>query len=198
MSNLYALVIYYKDNGKAATKRASFDLSSFSFFVRRNVKEFMEFAASVLVERTDIGQRVSVKEREYRCHVYVRSDYLAGVVVSNLDYLPRVAFALATRALEQFTNDFPPGTWPGASPDLSYPPLDALLAKYQNPKEADSLLKIQSDLDETKIVLHDTIQAALEKGELLDELVNKTDRLKDSSKTFYNGAKSANSCCSVM
>ena len=198
MSNLYALVIYYKDNGKAITKRASYDLSSFSFFVRRNVKEFMEFAASVLVERTEIGQRVSVKEREYRCHVYVRSDSLACVAVSNIDYLPRVAFALATRALEQFTYDFPPGTWPAAGPDLSYPPLDALLAKYQNPKEADALLKIQSDLDDTKIVLHDTIQAALEKGELLDELVNKTDKLRDSSKTFYNGAKGANSCCTLM
>ena len=57
--------------------------------------------------------------------------------------------------------------------DLSYPPLDAFIKKYQvcpsqcaggpvsayhivscqNPSEADSLMRVQNDLDETKIIL---------------------------------------------
>ena len=52
--------------------------------------------------------------------------------------------------------------------DLSYPPLDAMLSRYQvlchpygyimiivpqDPKEADPMMRVQNDLDETKIVL---------------------------------------------
>ena len=34
-----------------------------------------------------------------------------------------------------------------------YPQLDDVLRRYQNPHEADSLMKVQRELDETKIVL---------------------------------------------
>lgn len=35
----------------------------------------------------------------------------------------------------------------------AYTGLEASLAKYQNPREADALTKIQEELDETKIIL---------------------------------------------
>jgi synaptobrevin homolog YKT6 len=34
-----------------------------------------------------------------------------------------------------------------------FPQLTTYLAKYQNPKEADAMTKIQDELDETKIIL---------------------------------------------
>ena len=37
--------------------------------------------------------------------------------------------------------------------DTPYPDLEPLLAKYQDPHEADSLSKIHKDLDETKVIL---------------------------------------------
>ena len=36
---------------------------------------------------------------------------------------------------------------------LSFPDLATTLAKYQNPREADAMTKIQTDLDDTKIIL---------------------------------------------
>jgi synaptobrevin family protein YKT6 len=33
------------------------------------------------------------------------------------------------------------------------PELEGTIAKYQNPAEADKLMKVQQDLDETKIIL---------------------------------------------
>ena len=35
----------------------------------------------------------------------------------------------------------------------AYSGLEASLAKYQNPREADALTKVQEELDETKIIL---------------------------------------------
>ena len=36
---------------------------------------------------------------------------------------------------------------------LAFPDLEPTLIKYQNPREADAMTKIQTDLDETKIIL---------------------------------------------
>lgn len=59
------------------------------------------------------------------------------------------------------------------------------MAKFQTPNQADAMLKIQADLDETKIILHNTIEAVLERGEKLDDLVAKSDDLSSQSKMFY-------------
>ena len=36
--------------------------------------------------------------------------------------------------------------------------------------QADKLTKIQQDLDETKIILHQTIESVLDRGEKLDQV----------------------------
>ena len=46
-------------------------------------------------------------------------------------------------------------------------------------------MKIQKELDETKIVLHKTIESVLERGEKIDTLVQKSNDLSGSSKMFY-------------
>jgi synaptobrevin homolog YKT6 len=95
-----------------------------------------------------------------------------------------------------------------------FPQLTTYLAKYQNPKEADAMTKIQDELDETKIILvnknhqieaikvknkfqHNTIEAVLERGEKLDDLVSKSEGLSVQSKAFYKTARKTNSCCSL-
>ena len=80
----------------------------------------------------------------------------------------------------------------------NYNDLPTLLSKYQNPTEADALTKLQMDLDETKIILHGTIESVLQRGEKLDDLVAKSEDLGLQSKTFYKTAKKTNACCSYM
>nr|GMD91029.1 protein translocase subunit SECA2, chloroplastic isoform X2 [Ipomoea batatas] len=50
-------------------------------------------------------------------------------------------------------------------------------ALLEDPEEADKLLKIQRELDETKIILHETIDSVRERGEKLDSLVQKSSDL---------------------
>jgi hypothetical protein len=68
---------------------------------------------------------------------------------------------------------------------MSYPELKDYIVKYQDPQQADSIMKIQKELDETKIVLHKTIESVLERGEKIDNLVQKSDGLSAQSKMFY-------------
>jgi hypothetical protein len=54
-------------------------------------------------------------------------------------------------------------------------------------------MKIQKELDETKIVLHKTIESVLQRGEKIDDLVAKSDGLSAQSKMFYSGCP-----CSIL
>lgn len=197
MVKVYCISVLYKEPSNAKWLKSAFDLQSFSFFQRGSIQEFMLFFCKTIVERTIPASRQTVKEGEYLCHVYVRADNLAGVVVTDHEYPSRVSHTLITKILDEFQAKFPAANWPALEErDVVFPQLNTHLVKYQNPSEADALTKIQEDLDETKIILHNTIQAVLERGEKLDDLVNKSEGLSLQSKAFYKTAKKTNSCCS--
>lgn len=196
MVRVYGLAVVYKGVNSATILKSAYDLSSFSFFQRGSVQEFMTFVSKTMVERTQPASRQSVKEGEYMLQVYVRADNLAGILISDHEYPNRVAHTLITKILDEFSARVPASTWPTANETtVDFPVLPQHLAKYQNPREADALTRIQDDLDETKIILHDTIKAVLERGEKLDDLVAKSDSLSMHSKAFYKTAKKTNSCC---
>ena len=149
-----------------------------------------------LLHITLLGERQSVKEGEYMCHAYVRSDSLVGLCVSDHEYPNRVAHTLLTKILEDFTAQVPRSQWPEGKEVAGFSgPLDVHLKKFQNPAEADPMMKVQTELDETKIILHNTIEAVLSRGEKLDDLVDKSEGLSLQSKTFYKTARKTNSCC---
>ncbi|KRT84713.1 hypothetical protein AMK59_1923, partial [Oryctes borbonicus] len=196
MVKLYCLNVLYKNNTSAVRLKSAYDLQSFSLFQRGSVQEFMGFVSKTIVERTPPASRQSVKEGEYMCHVYVRADNLAGIVISDHEYPSRVSHTLITKILDEFTQKIPPSSWTLITEkDVVFPQLNTYLAKYQNPREADAMTKIQEDLDETTIILHNTIQAVLQRGEKLDDLVSKSEDLTIQSKAFYKTARKTNSCC---
>ncbi|KAM6289153.1 synaptobrevin homolog YKT6 isoform 2-T2 [Aegotheles albertisi] len=151
---LYSLSVLYKGAPPARLLKAAYDVSSFSFFQRASVQEFMAFTTQLIVERSALGSRASVREQEYLCHVCVRSDGLAAVVVADTEYPPRVCFTLLDKVLEEFSRQVRRGDWPAGTPaTIDYTALDGYLSKYQNPRDADPMTKVQAELDETKIIL---------------------------------------------
>ncbi|KAJ8720236.1 hypothetical protein PYW07_012279 [Mythimna separata] len=196
MVKIYGLGVLYKGVNSATILKSAYNLQSFSIFQRGSVQEFMGFVSKTIVERTQPASRQSVKEGEYMLQVYVRADNLAGVLISDHEYPNRVAHTLITKILDEFTAAVPASQWPTATEDRTdFHLLPEYLTRYQNPREADALTKIQNDLDETKIILHDTIKAVLERGEKLDDVVAKTESLSTQSKLFYKTARKTNSCC---
>jgi len=196
---LYSILIFQKNPGaKPKLFKDEYDLKDFSFFQRGSVKEFMDFTGRLLVERAATPSRSSIKEQEYFIHCYVRQDNLAAICITDGEYEARVAFTMLSKVMEDFTNYVHPSQWDKISSDkeCNYPKLHDLLAKWQNPREADSLTRVQDEVEETKIVLHNTIQSVLERGEKLDDLVKASENLSEQSKMFYTQARKMNKCCS--
>jgi hypothetical protein len=119
-------------------------------------------------------------------HVYGRSEGIWGSIVTDKEYPAKEAHQLLSKICDEFLTKYP--GWASStedSPQLSFPELKDYLAKYQNPQNVDNISKIQKELDETKIVLHKTIESVLERGEKIDDLVAKSDGLSAQSKMFY-------------
>ena len=111
-------------------------------------------------------------------------------MVADKEYPRRPAFSVLTKSLEAFTSKVPKSTYSSTSPTpISFPDLKDFLAQYQDPKNADPLMKLQNELDETTLVAQQTMQSLLKRGETLEDLVARSDQLGASSKRFYVQAK---------
>ncbi|CAL1291444.1 unnamed protein product [Larinioides sclopetarius] len=198
MVKLYHVGVLYKNQSKAVCLCAASDLSSFGFFQRNSIKEFMNFTSQILVERCQPGSRMSVKEEAYMCHIFVKADNLAAALISDQEYPQRVAHTLLNKILQEFSSIHSPSSWTGGAKLVKIKFLHLVFLYKKDPRKADSLMKIQDELDETKIILHNTVQAVLERGEKLDDLVVKSEELSLQSKTFYKTARKTNQCCVIL
>ncbi|KAF2725050.1 snare-like protein [Polychaeton citri CBS 116435] len=197
MKILYMGVLKNEDK-PAIELCAERDLSSYSRFTRTSVGEFMSLFSRTVAERTTPGQRQDVEEQSYTFHAYARTEGVCGIIISDQEYPALVAHQLLSKILDEFVSKYPRTAWQGSNAACPMPELKDYIVKYQDPHAADSIMKIQKELDETKIVLHKTIESVLERGEKIDSLVAKSDGLSAQSKMFYTQAKKQNSCCTIM
>lgn len=146
----------------------------------------MMLFCKTVAERTRPGQRLDIEEKSYtygyselktfeskafprltaarlanRFHSYGRTEGVAGVIISDPEYPALVAHQLLSKVVDEFLAKYPRTSFSGANvaeKSCPLPPLKEYIVKYQDPSQADSMMKIQKELDETKIVLHKTIE----------------------------------------
>ena len=192
--------VYRQVSETAAWRLASASqLSDFGYFTRSTIAEHIQFAGRTCVQRTRAGCRQTIQLNEktpFVAHVYVRSDGLAGVVMADKEYPPRVAFTLITKELAAYEERVGVNWRQMAADQASEPEyLQADLALYQEPAKADKLTAVQTQLDDIKDVMQTNLEQLMQRGETLDSLMAKSDDLGLASVQFYKQAKKANSCC---
>ena len=177
---------------------AAYNVSSFSFFKRGTVKDVCRFLARTLVKRAGKSNWMSVTENEFVIHTITKANGLGGVWITDEEYPQRVAFGVLNNILDEFNESY--GGRIEGDRDGSMP-MDSLkdyITKFQDPMEADAILRVQKELDETKIIVHKAIDSVLERGERLDNLVQVSGDLSSQAKGFYRTSRDANKCCVVL
>mmetsp|Transcript_22712 Transcript_22712/g.63858 ORF Transcript_22712/g.63858 Transcript_22712/m.63858 type:complete len:200 (-) Transcript_22712:146-745(-) len=197
---LYTLMIFNKpaEDARPAVVSSAEMLGDFMFYERGSVRELTRFVSREVVQRSPKGERNSVMHKGHLCHAYVRGDGLAMAAISDEEYPPRVAFSLIHEMMEQFTlKEFP---WKAATEDheFAFSVLQEYIEKFQDPTEADKLMKIQKDIDQTRETVIMTIDQLLQRGEKLDALAARSDDLSFQSKVFVDKSKEMNSCCTIL
>ncbi|CEO97121.1 V-SNARE coiled-coil homology domain-containing protein [Plasmodiophora brassicae] len=201
MKVLYAAVFLWRSDDESPLKLATAeDLSSFSFFERTTIREHLTFASRTTCQRTSAGvrQTVTLTDIPFVCHVHVRQDRMAGVVICDSEYPVRVAFSLIGRFMRAMDTEHA-NEWANVTADanLAIADMDADLKRYQNPENADKLTQVQKNLDDVKDIMHKNIEEILKRGETIDSLMAKSEDLTGISVAFYKGAKRNNQCCKM-
>ena len=175
--------------------------------------EFLTVALIHLLAVASPGPDFAIVVRESVAHGRRAGTWTAVGVGTGI--FVHVAYSLLGKVLEEFLIKLPKSIWQAQARQLAasgqippkgegivrtseFPYAQDYLARYQDPRQADTILRVQQELDDTKIVLHNTIDSVLQRGEDLDKLVEKSGSLSQQSKMFYKSAKKQNSCCGIM
>jgi len=160
-------------------------------------EEFVTFTAKTVAERTPVNERSKIVEKICDVHVYQTGFGFCAILMTEPGYDPLTAQQVLTKTVNEFRLKFTPEETKTKKAPFSWPEVKKLRADAVT-AELTGIAAVNKELDATKIVLHQTIQAVLERGEKLDTLVAKSDELSGMSKGFYKTAKQQNSCCVVM
>jgi hypothetical protein len=77
--------------------------------------------------------------------------------------------------------------------------LKELIILCKTPESIDSIIKVKKELDETKIVLHKTIDSLLSRGEKIEDLLQKSNQLSGNTLSFYKLSQKTNrNCCFIL
>eukprot|EP00475_Leptophrys_vorax_P023026 TRINITY_DN3137_c0_g1_i3.p1 TRINITY_DN3137_c0_g1~~TRINITY_DN3137_c0_g1_i3.p1 ORF type:complete len:154 (-),score=43.87 TRINITY_DN3137_c0_g1_i3:57-518(-) len=150
------------------------------------------------LQNASIAQRQTVNHESYSIHCFALSNGLAGVACSDQEYPDRAAHNLVNTMLESFQER--KDDWSDETRDfqISWAWLRSALQRYQAPDEADKLAQIDQEIAATKKILYKTIDAAITRGEKLEDLMMKSEDISDRSKVFLKEAKKANKCCVIL
>lgn len=91
--------------------------------------------------------------------------------MTDAEYPTKSAFSILNKIMDEFTNIFTnQQEWPTLTPAITstrYPQLQQHLVSAQNPRNADPFMKVQQELDETKIILHKTMEGLLQRKNIV-------------------------------
>jgi hypothetical protein len=135
-----------------------------------SAEQVLDFFVKTVSERVPERERTSIQhENSYLAHANRRDD-VVGIVVTDLEYEARAAHSLIGKLLDDFTSKIPRAVWQEkarlarsgvgagedklAKTDVGFTSeTGEFLRKYQDPKDADPIMKLQKELDDTKMVL---------------------------------------------
>ena len=175
--------------------------SWYSFFYTDQLSELTIFLAKLLAEKTTPGFRQQVEKDELTGYVQKTRDGLSCVVVTDQDYPFRVAFDLVRHTLRDFQDWLLQSSFTTFSKDNECSAFNTTLkdvmTKFQDPTQADKAMKLKKDLEETKEILHQTMEKLLDRGTQIDKLIEQADGLSEGAKDFYRKTRKSK-CCIIL
>ena len=180
------------------------DLSDLWFYQRGIAKDLINFNSRTIAGRIPLGNKASITlENDVgKCHCWVTQDGIAATAITDNEYPERAAYTLLNKLIMEFRDTFQPQGLLDRDLTEDHPVeferIETYLREWQNPHEADKLLRIERELQDVQDIVHQNLQDLLKRGEAMEDLMQKSNDLNQVSVDFYRKAKKTNSkCCNV-
>jgi len=195
---LYSLYIFAPDKkGDSCIELTScVDTSAISYFGKSAMKDYIKFFSRTVVNKTQVGERQSVvlKENLGVAHAMALSD-LRVIVLCGSDYPSRPAFELLSLALAAFKDQYPTWDVSNGNQNLPFPAGKKLFDEYKKVEQVDALARVQKKVDDTKDIALKTLEALCLNETDLEQLMQQSEDVNETSYQMYKTAKKANRCC---
>lgn len=156
------------------------NLGFVSYFNRNPVAEIMTAFACDVANRIESNERKIFEHNDYM-FACLKHESIVVIIITDNEYPSRVTFSLIQNLFNNPTQQN----------------AQHMLETCQDARQIDKIYDIRASLDETMVVMHQTIDKILERGEKLDDLVERSAQLSLSSKMFYKTARQHNRCCKI-
>lgn len=180
---LYSFIIYNSD------KKLVFDyfnLGDVFIFYRSKVKNLILDLSQNSLNTLDSHILYNAKENlnNQTIKVFCHLDVNYYIAISDEEFEDRILYQFILEAKRK-----------GLDRSL----LNCLCKNYNDhPEDQDKIKSIQNDLDETKIIMLNSIDKLLERGEKLDDILERTRELNQISAEFNKRSSKLNSCCIIF
>lgn len=196
---IYIISLLFKSNNNDVYFLSKYnDLSDFSFFNRKYIKEFMIFSCRECVKAMDNDEYVvythQVKDIKYSVYGFTNDQKLYCIMITNKEYPERMCWKVGVNCVTNFYKEYPKYEVE-RDVDVPFPYLKVVFDNFSQP---DKIYKLQQDLKEVKHIMIQNIEKVLERQEKLDYMVEKSNDLSLASKEFYKQSKKLNSCCIIL
>jgi len=142
-----------------------------------------------------------IDDKNGKSYVDISKNGLSVVIIADEEYPSKVIMQICREMQALFFQKHTEEELKAIGKDIDWPmpELNDKIKKYQDPKEADKLLKLQSNLEEVTTIMNRNLDDLLKRGESLDELMRKSKDVSSVSYNFYKKAKESNKkCCSLV
>mmetsp|Transcript_12488 Transcript_12488/g.18679 ORF Transcript_12488/g.18679 Transcript_12488/m.18679 type:complete len:209 (-) Transcript_12488:47-673(-) len=200
-------VYKYKNvpDNKPIILTSDIDVSFIGYFTQGMAKEAIMFVSRQIAERSKVGMsafKEKANNETYSISSVKKTNGLVGVVITDTEYPLRVCVEVNKIILREYEDKYNL-KWEDDKYASDHclentEALKATLKKYANPEEADDIMKIKDNLNETKKIMHESLNSLYEKEESLQELAKQSSDLSYWSKTLLDQSEGLNDSCCVI
>ncbi|KAJ1604707.1 SNARE protein [Cryptosporidium canis] len=196
----YSIFVCKEDNENYVSILSScFSLSRFSYFERNSIKEIFKFIVKSITPKLSSGIKEIITHEEFSIFSYKWSDGLSIYMICDYDFPARVAFSSIFEMYMHINN---PNTTEESNTDedhFIHKVIIAALNKYKDPTVSDAIIESQIKIDKARDAINVSLKSFLDRGENLDELIQKSNDLSQSSKKLFKMSKKTKKpCCSLQ
>lgn len=188
MPNILGVLIYDRYDKLEVEE---YFLSSFNFLARRLIKEIISFCSKEAYKRID-NQNITKIGLDDKNKELLKKYNFENVLCNIKKHNLKRSYCIIT------VDNYDTYLIDNMFTDLEDNNIFDVVTKYEELINKKSLLSVQRSIDDTKKIMIVSISQLLERGEKLDDLIDKTDEISFTTKQFKKNSSKLNSCCLIL
>ncbi|OII75303.1 SNARE protein [Cryptosporidium ubiquitum] len=195
----YSIFVCNVDNDNSVEILSScFSLSRFSYFERNYIKEIFKFIVRSITPKLKPGIQEIITHDEFTVFSYKWNDGLSIFMICDSDFPTRIAFSSIFEAYIHIRDQNQQEIFSTEENKKMYKAINTILNKYK-PLISDAIIESQIKIDKAREAINVSLKSFLDRGENLDELIQKSNDLSESSKKLFKmSKKTKRPCCSLQ